>query len=279
MTSPVDLCNLALDQIGAAQQQITSINPPAPRGALAAQVAARTYQTQMDALFRSAHWNSARFQTGAQGSANPPSLTLLKAAWGTPENPSGLLPQPPTGWQYEYALPPDCLKVRFVFPAPLPQNYGSVPIMTNVGATTPPIIQPGWKFTPAIDTDANGNQVKVILTNACQAQAVYTARVPNPDMWDPMLQNAAISTLAAWFVNPLNRNAELLKERIQVAVGLIMQARVSDGDEGVMSMDHLPDWMRVRGAGGWAGFGTDMGVDGQFYAGWDAIGMPDGISY
>ena len=98
-------------------------------------------------------------------------------------------------------------------------------------------------------------------------------------MWDPMLQNAAISTLAAWFVNPLNRNAELLKERIQVAVGLIMQARVSDGDEGVMSMDHLPDWMRVRGAGGWAGFGTDMGVDGQFYAGWDAIGMPDGISY
>src|ERR1700729_3473365 len=106
--NPVDLCNLALDQI-AARTSITGLNPPSPPNNLAAQVAARTYQLQADAGFRSAHWNSARKQA---------KLSLLRAAIGTPENPSGALPTPPIPWRYEYAYPDDCLKVRFVIPSP-----------------------------------------------------------------------------------------------------------------------------------------------------------------
>ena len=82
---PVDLCNIALGQI-AARTQITGLNPPSPPNNLAAQAAASLYQLQADAVFRSAHWNSARKQ-GV--------LTLLKAGIGTPENPSGALPAPP----------------------------------------------------------------------------------------------------------------------------------------------------------------------------------------
>lgn len=269
MTSPVDIFNMGLDQIGASGQAIQGFSPPIPATSLAAQVATRNYQTQMDALFRAVHWNCARFQT-------PGGLTLLKAAAGTPENPSGSLPVPPLPFQYEYALPPDCLKVRFVIPSPTPQS-GGAPFLTNQGLTTPPLINTSLPFVVGLDLDAAGQQTKVILTNAENAQAVYTARVSDPDNWDPQLVVAASSVMAAWSVNPLLRNSELLKERVQVAGGLIVQARVTDGNEAIATTDHMPDWIEVRGTGGgfsWEGRG---GVG--YMAGWDAITMPNGLTF
>jgi hypothetical protein len=266
MTSQVDLCNLALDQI-AARASITGLNPPSPANSLAAQVAARTYQLQADAVFRAAHWNSARKQA---------TLTLLKAAIGTPENPSGALPTPPVPWRYEYGYPEDCLKVRFVIPQPN-LAAGSVPLMTNVGVTTQPLVNTGLPFVPAVDTDSNGNQVKVILTNACMAQAVYTARIDNVDLWDPMLQNAVIGALGAWFCSPVNGSDERKKLAIATAAGLIQQARISDGNEGITSVDFIPDWMEVRNTGS-SFWGLDI-PGGGYMAGWDSWTGSDGVSY
>src|ERR1700722_14720375 len=178
MTSPVDLCNLALDQISA-RSSITGINPPSPPNNLAAQVASRTYQIQTDAVFRAAHWNSARRQTP---------LTLLSAAVGTPENPSGygpsgeILPIPPIPWLFEYLFPPDCLAVRFVIPQPNVPIAGQSPIMTNVGISNTPLVNTSMPFVPAIGLDDDGNEVKTILTNACKAQVIYTGRIPNVDL-------------------------------------------------------------------------------------------------
>lgn len=266
MTSPVDLCNMALDQISA-RTSITGINPATPPNNLAAQVASRTYQTQVDAVFRAAHWDCARLQG---------EFTLLKAARGTPENPSGALPEPPVPWRYEYAYPSDCLKVRFVIPRPdLPA--GSAPLMTNIGVVCQPLVNTGMPFVPAIDRDAAGNQIKVVLTNACRAQGVYTGRIANPDLWDPALQNAIIGALGAWFCPPLSGSDEKRKLQISVAAGLIQQARISDGNEGITSMDHIPDWMQIREtSGAFWGFGLNGG---GWMAGWDSWGSPDGVSY
>jgi len=266
MTSPVDLCNLALDQI-AARASITGLDPPSPPNSLAAQVAARTYQLQTDAVFRSAHWNSARKQ-GA--------LTLLRAAIGTPENPAGALPTPPIPWRYEYAYPDDCLKVRFVMPQPtLPAT--TTPLMTNVGINFQPAVNTGMPFVPAIDTDQNGNQIKVILTNARVAQGVYTARIANVDLWDSMLQNAVIGALGAWFCSPVSGSDDRKKMAIAMAAGLIQQARISDGNEGITSTDSVPDWMQVRSSGSnfW-GFNLPGG---GFMGGFDAWTGSDGVSY
>lgn len=266
MTSPVDLCNLALDQI-TARTSITGISPASPPNNTAAQVASRTYQIQTDAVFRAAHWNSARRQGD---------LTLLKAARGTPENPDGSLPVPPIPWRYEYAYPNDCLKMRFVIPQPdLPA--GSAPVMTNVGINYQPLVSTALPFVPAIDTDAAGNQIKVILTNACRSQGVYTARIANVDLWDVSLQNAVIGALAAWFAGPVTGDDAKKKLAIQIAVGLLTSARISDGNEGITSMDHVPDWMQIRdtGSGLW-GIGLQGG---GWMAGWDAWGGPDGVSY
>jgi hypothetical protein len=286
MTSQVDICNMALDQI-AAQAVIQSLDPPSPPNAVAAQVAARTYQTQVDAVMRAAHWNVCRYQSGAMvpvGSAPPPTapLTLLKAQWGTPQNPNGTLPSPPIPWLYEYALPSDCLKVRFVIPQGNTPPTAAAPLMTNLGVLSRPLVNTSLPFVPAQDRDSAGNLINVILTNAANAIAVYTIRLTNPDQWDPGLKNAIIATLAAWFVNPINRSKELLAERVQVAVAMITAARISDGNEGITSSDAYPDWIMVRNAGG---FGWGLGGDGWalpgggFMAGWDALSLPDGLSY
>lgn len=266
MTSPVDLCQLAFDQIGFTTT-IQGINPPAPPNSTPAQVASRLYQQQVDAVFRAAHWNCARFQT---------SLTLLRAAAGTASNPTGALPLPPIPWLYQYAYPSDCLKVRFVIP--LPQVPGTqIPIMSQVGINYFPQVVTSIPFTPAVALDDEGKQIRVLLTNAPIAQAVYTARIPDPDMWDPSLRNAVIATLAAWFVNPVAMKKDLMAERVGMAVALVKEARISDGNEGITSMDHYPDWIEVRSYGsnylGWQV--PNLG----YMAAWDGLGMPDGVSY
>lgn len=272
----VTLCNLALDQISSTRggNQITSLSPPLPVGTNS-QVAARNYQLQTDAVFRAAHWNSARGQVA---------LTLLRAAVGTPENPSGLdpfgntLPVPPIPWLYEYAQPPDCLAVRFVIPQP-PAAAGiiSTPLMTGIGVMNIPLVNTSMPFVPAIDRDKDGNQIKVILTNAENAQAVYTMRVPNIDLWDASLQNAVVGTLAAWFCLPVTGDKSLMQMRVGLAVGLINAARMSDGNEGITTTDHEPDFMRARNAG--LSFGNTLIAGGPFIAGWSSLGMPDGVSY
>lgn len=263
----VTLCNIALGQIAAAAN-IQGINPPNPPSSIAAQTASMVFGIQRDAVFRAAHWNCARFQAAG---------TLVAAAWGTPENPNGTLPIPPIPWRYAYAYPDDCLLVRFVFPLNLPPNT-SPALMTNVGVNYYPVINTSLPFVPAKWINPQGNSVKVILTNACKAQIVYTARVENPDDWDVHLQNAVIATLSAWFVNPLARNKELLAERVQIAQSLIMQARISDGNEGVTSADIMPDWIEVRFTGGWGAFGANV-QGGGWQASWDSIGMPNGVSF
>jgi len=57
--SEVDVCNMALDNIGA-RYSITSLTPPQP--APNAIMVARHYQPKIDALLRAAHWNFARKQ-------------------------------------------------------------------------------------------------------------------------------------------------------------------------------------------------------------------------
>lgn len=266
MTSPVDIVNMALSQIGA-QTSVQGMNPPIPPNSVAAQTASLLYQQQVDAVFRAAHWNCARYQAP---------LTLLRSAAGTPSNPSGALPIPPIPWLYEYAYPSDCLKVRFVIP--LPNIPGTaVPIMSQVGINFAPAVVTSIPFVPAVDKDDNGKPIRVILTNAPIAQGVYTARVTDPDMWDPSLRNAIIATLGAWFVNPINMAKDLLVQRVGMAVALVKEARISDGNEGITSMDHYPDWLEVRNYG--ANYcGRNVPSLG-YMAGWDGLGMPDGVSY
>jgi len=240
MTVPVDIVNMAADSIGA-RAVCSSINPS--DGSQLGDVASRQYQPRVRALFRSAYWNCARRQTA---------LSLLKAAKGTPENPSGANPQPPQPWLYEYALPSDYERARFI-PALLQDTSVTTPVMTGAQLNTvPPIVgNVAVPFVIALDSDIANPTIlnKVLLTNWQQAQLVYTAFIQNCDLWDSEFAMAAVATLASFFVNPLNRNAQLAAEQANMAKAMIKEARISDGNEGPSSVDHVPDFIAIRGAG------------------------------
>jgi hypothetical protein len=251
---------MALAEIGA-RARVSSINPS--DGSAEGDAASLLYQTKIDDLHRAAHWNFARFQ-------GP--LTLLKAAAGTPENLNGTTTLiPPRPWTYSYAYPSNCLKARYILPVSAVSGSGGVPFTTADNNAPPMYGQDiAVRFLVGTDTDANGNDVRVILTNMSQAEMVYTKRITDPNLWDASFVQAATSYLGGWFVNALARNAALHKDQMSIAVQIINKARVSDGNEGPVVQDHTPDWIRIRGS---APAGFNHGV---FFYGWDYLSSPSG---
>jgi len=156
------------------------------------------------------------------------------------------------------------MKARFILPV------WNQPAVTPPFTTGPSNILTQWGLPGAIpyqiasDTVAS-NLTKVILTNLPTAQLVYTRKIDDPDLWDPSLVQAMVSTLAASLVNPLARNAQLFKDQVGVAGSIVQQARVSDGNEGTTQQDHLPDWIAVRGVY------ADTGGVGPYYGYWDSF--------
>lgn len=234
----LNICNRSLLSIGS-QAQISSFN----EGSAQANAAATLFTPTFEQLARSAPWNCLRKEAV---------LTLLAAAQGTPENPDGTtLPLPPTPYLYSYAYPSDCLQMRFIMPS-LPAPNAGVPIF-SVNTSAPTWLPNGGQipYTVAYSTDVNNNPINVVLTNQSQAIAVYTVNQPNPQIWDSLFQAAMVASLAAYFVPALSLHMPLMSIQIKLAEQMIEQARVRDGNEGVTSMDHTPDWMRARqGASG-----------------------------
>lgn len=238
----ISVINQALLQIGV-QSQVSSLTEVSA----AANAAGTLFTPKFEALARSAPWNCLRAQI---------SLSLIAAATGTPENPDGTtLPLPPVPWLYQYSLPSNCLQIRFLVPSLSAPNSG-VPIFSaNTGA---PVWLPNQGQIPyvvATSLDSGNNPINVVLTNQSQAIAVYTANIPNPQIWDSLFEQAMVATLAAWFVPALSLHLPLMQASVTIAEKLIEQARARDGNEGTTSMDHIPDFIRAR-----------QGATGRFWA-------------
>lgn len=263
MTSKVDIVNEALAQCGT-QSTISSFDEGSPES----NIASLLYQTKIDALFRAAHWGFARYQVLA---------TLLKQA-ADPTTGAPSSDPPPKPWLFSYSYPEDCIQLRFI-PRVMNPNTAtpSPPLTTGTSSSFTPQV---WaevpaKFVIGTDFDSEGNRIKVILTNEPLATLVYTARIEDPDLWDPAFREAAVATLAAWFVNPLNMSKSLIDTNMAIATAVITQARISDGNEQWQSQDHQPDWISVRKGGGYGSWWTDPSM----YGWWSPMTFPNGLSY
>lgn len=263
MTTPVNICNVALLEMGS-RVYVNSLTNPISAPEIAA---ATLYQPKITALERGANWDFCRAQLP---------LTLYKQAV---VNGALSLTPPPQPFLFEYLYPPDCIKVRFLLPTVNLQAPGT-PI------TGIPIVAPAPTAIPFVignDTDPNGNPIKVILTNLPNAQCIYTRDLSQiPDMWDALFTTAATAYLAAFFINALARNAAQYNEQVAIAKGAIDSARVANANESISSIDHLPDWMRARSTGGynWA-WNQGGGATAAYGAGggWDQVTFPDGLRY
>lgn len=107
----------------------------------------------------------------------------------------------------------------------------------------------GSGATFALTFGPDRGKQRVILTNQEYATLVYVNQVTDPNVWDPMFQDAFVDALGADIVMGLNGDKGLANICIQRANDSIARARTADGNEGLTINDVIPDWLRVRGIG------------------------------
>lgn len=224
--SDVQICNLALDAIGA-RATIASLD----EGSKEAAACARHFAQAVATILQTAHWNFARKQV---------SLTLLKDATQTPPD------SVPVPWLYEYAYPSDCASGRYIMPLIAVQS-ADVPGSVQAAASVPNGMGPPVRWLVGLDTDSGGNPIKVILTNQPSAILVYTALIQDTGLWDDAFVEALYNYLASRIAITLSGDKTLARMAYQIAVDKTTQARASNGNEGITVIDTVPDWIRARG--------------------------------
>lgn len=90
---------------------------------------------------------------------------------------------------------------------------------------------------------------RVILTNQQYAILNYVSQNTDPNVWDPLFQDAFVNSLGADMCMALTGDKALANGLRQLANHTIMEARQVDGNEGLTINDVVPDWIRVRGVG------------------------------
>lgn len=264
MSDQLNIANRSLLAVGA-RTQISSLNPS--DGSEEGNAVSTLWQSTFEQLARAAQWGCLRKQQ---------TLSLLQAAQGTPENPTGgSLPVPPTPWLYTYVYPTDCLAVRYVVPS-FPANEGGSTPPTTINNAAGTWLPTGGQipFTIGVEYTVNNSPYKVIYSNQDQAQIVYTVSEANPIIWDSLFEQAMVATLGAFLVPALSLNFPLMQIQIKNAEACIAIARASDGNEGVTTMDHTPDWMIARAGGSNWGPGSF-----SIYGGYCNVTWPDGGGY
>lgn len=118
----------------------------------------------------------------------------------------------------------------------------------------------GNGFICTLTFGPQGDQ-RVILTNQEYATMAYCRQVVDPNVMDPMFQEAWTQVLGAGLCLALTGDKALANLSIARANQHIMEARKADGNEGLTINDVTPDFIRIRGiawteaySGPWSGF-------------------------
>jgi hypothetical protein len=200
------------------------------------------FQDTVQELLSMAFWNFAK---------KTDYLSLTKSAPGTPTNQTPVSSQwvtayPAPPWLYEYAYPTDCIQMRKIVQQA--QNfYIGVPLTSNGLSAYPYAVGPGARFEVASGTDVNGQRQNVILTNQYQAIGVYTMDLSTePGLWSSQFVEALVQALSAKLAIPLTGQVKLANTKFAQANAIIVQARASDGNEGLTIIDSMPDWITIR---------------------------------
>lgn len=116
---------------------------------------------------------------------------------------------------------------------------GAPQVLTLTGLGSGALITSFARFTD--------NDQRVILTNQEFATLVYVRQVTNPNVWDPLFQDAFQNTLGGDLCIALSGNKDLANICVARANNSISEARKADGNEGLTINDPTPDWIRGRG--------------------------------
>lgn len=131
----------------------------------------------------------------------------------------------PSNWAYAYSYPPDCLRFRGIQPMVVP------PVKFQVSSA-----------------DAADVPVKVIFTNAAQAEGWYTRRIEDTTLFDSGFVRAMAAVLAAHIALPVTQKDSTAKAMGDRAMQIMLQATADDANEGVNQVQRFtPEDLAVRG--------------------------------
>ena len=124
----------------------------------------------------------------------------------------------------------------------------------------------GTGATFSLTYTTQGNQ-RVILCNQEYASLSYIRRVTDTNVMDSLFVRAWYHILGASIAMALTGDRLLANNLIQIANGMIAEARAVDGNEALTTNDVTPDWLRARGIiyGEYWSMGTGYG--------WDDVGL------
>lgn len=128
----------------------------------------------------------------------------------------------PTGWSFRYALPTDCVRLLRIASA--------LPLRDSV------------RFEVAGDSTS-----RFVLCDEPAAEAVYTARVDDPNLYDAGFASALVDQLAAHIAYPITQKTEIAVRLAQMARAALADAMVADVNEADGGIgDRVPDWIAAR---------------------------------
>ncbi len=173
VASVAEVCNLALDRIGY-RRSIANIYS----GTAEARIALRAYAQTRDDVLKGQDWDFAERL-----------VALVPFAGATP-----------IGWQYAYAWPTDCLKVRLV-------SWADAPT-------------PNFDPRPALFTDLNVTTFpagRVIVANVSPANLTYTGQITDMTTWDAGFTETLVEELSRRFAEALGGGDQMIASRAALA--------------------------------------------------------------
>ena len=137
---------------------------------------------------------------------------------------------------------------------PIGGSYFSIPsgaqtVQSSASATNPGLPSAGSGATFNLTFGSQAPQ-RVVLCNQEQAILCYNAKITDPNLMDPLFQDAWQHILAARLVFQLSGDKTLANQMIGLTNNMIMEARKADGNEGLTVNDVTPDFLRARGGYG-----------------------------
>lgn len=202
MASIVDMCNLALGHIGD-EAVVSSIDPP--DGTTQAVHCQRFYPIVRDALLERYAWGFA-------------TKRIKPAALSTKTTPN---------WQYEYQLPPDCVKPFAMLPD------GTEFLTCYLDAYTKMFKREGDR----------------ILSNLPDATLIYVFRQEDPTQYTPLFVETFSQMLASRLAGPIIKGKEgraVAKDWAQTAEITLVRATAADGNSQSFKQDYIPKHLRAR---------------------------------
>jgi hypothetical protein len=216
MASVVDICNLALSNLGDTAT-IASIDPP--EGSAQAEHCSRFYPVARDSLLEMHTWSFATKRV---------TLALLNSGW--PE------------WDYEYAQPSDAVNIVAVIPPDSTDDYSQA--LANV-----PISAGGSYVPQSYSCEINSAGVSVILTDQTDAVLRYTAKVSDPNTFSPLFVTTLSWMLASMLAGPLLKGeagAAESKRCMAIMMQFLSQAMESDAGQRRIAPAHKVQWISGR---------------------------------